>query len=133
MGRMESSWPRPRTACSKAILDGHGQDTERSTVLDIARGAPWPAKYPGRSLGHPFLEQWRGREAELAADDEAKCAYQQAVASGEFPPQPVWASEALDLINDIQPSADLVEALATQAEAALTRAGRHRQSPSGTT
>lgn len=109
-------------AITKAILDGHGQDTERSTVLDIARGAPWPAKYPGRSLGHPFLEQWRGRGAELAADEEAKRAYQQAVASGEFPPQPVWASEALDLINDIQPAADLVDALATRAEEALARA-----------
>lgn len=109
-------------AITKAILEGHGQDTQRSTVLDIARGAPWPAKYPGRSLGHPFLEQWRGREAELAADEAAKRAYQQAVASGEFPPQPVWASEALDLINDIQPAADLVDALATRAEEALARA-----------
>jgi nitronate monooxygenase len=27
---------------AKAIVDGRGEDTERSRVLDIARGAPWP-------------------------------------------------------------------------------------------
>jgi nitronate monooxygenase len=46
-------------AISKAILAGRGEDTERSAVLDIARGSPWPAKYTGRTLSHPFLDQWR--------------------------------------------------------------------------
>jgi nitronate monooxygenase len=110
-------------AITKAILEGRGEDTERSTVLDIARGSPWPSKYPGRSLGHPFLEQWRGREDELAADDAAKQAYRDAVARGDLPPVPVWASEATDLITDLAPAADIVGALATQAEEALARAG----------
>jgi len=44
-------------AAKKAIVDGSGEDTERSTVLDIARGSRWPAKYPGRTLGHPYLER----------------------------------------------------------------------------
>ncbi len=110
-------------ATVKAILEGHGADTERSTVLDIARGAPWPSRYPGRSLGHPYLDQWRGREAELAADTAAQRAYQEEVARGELPPEPVWASEAIDLITDLTPAADLVGVLATQAEQALARAG----------
>jgi len=110
-----------------AILDGRGQDTERSTILDIARGAPWPAKYPGRSLGHPYLDQWRGRETDLAGNEEAKHDYRQAAKSGEFPPEPVWASEAVDLINDIKPAGELVEALVEQAENALARAGAHRR------
>lgn len=38
---------------------------------------------------------------------------------------PVWASEAIDLINDLPYAADLVSALAAQAEEALARAGRH--------
>lgn len=119
-------------AITKAILDGRGQDTERSTILDIARGAPWPAKYPGRSLAHPYLDQWRGRETALAADEGAKRTYHQAATNGEFPSEPVWASEAIDLINEITPAAELVEALAAQAEKALTRAGMHRQTPSDT-
>jgi nitronate monooxygenase len=110
-------------AVSKAIIEGRGEDTERSAVLDIARGSRWPSKYPGRTLGHPFLDQWRGREDELAADNDAKRAYQDGVARGDLPPVPVWASEAIDLINDLPSAADLVGALAAQAEEALARAG----------
>ncbi|MFC0552329.1 NAD(P)H-dependent flavin oxidoreductase [Planotetraspora thailandica] len=107
-----------------AIVAGRGQDTERSRVLDIARGSRWPAKYTARTLGHPYLDRWRGREAELAADHEARQAYQDDVARGEVPPLPVWAGEAVDLITDLPAAADLVATLAAQAEDALNRAGR---------
>jgi len=109
---------------TKAIIEGHGEDTERSTVLDIARGAPWPSRYPARTLGHPFLERWRGREDELAADQDAKRAYQAAVARGDLPPLPVWASQAIDLITDLRSATDLVADLAAQAEEALAQAGK---------
>ena len=108
----------------KAIVEGRGEYTERSSVLDIARGSQWPSKYSARTLGHPFLDQWRGREDELAVDADAKRAYQDGVARGELPPLPVWASEAIDLINDLLPAAEVVTALAAEAEDALARAGR---------
>lgn len=108
-----------------AIIDGHGQDTERSSVLDIARGSLWPSKYTARTLGHPYLDRWQGREAELAADPGAQLEYQAEVARGDVPPSPVWASEAIDLITDRPAAADLVAALAAQAVGALARAGRH--------
>jgi nitronate monooxygenase len=112
-------------AISKAIIAGRGEETERSVILDIARGSRWPARYTGRTLGHPLLDDWRGREAELAADDTAaRQAYRDGVASGDLPPLPVWAGEGVDLINDLPPAADLVAALAAQAEEALARAGR---------
>jgi nitronate monooxygenase len=110
---------------AQAIVEGRGQDTERSSVLDIARGSRWPSTYTARTLGDPFLDQWRGREAELTADPQAQQAYQAAVTRGDVPPLPVWASEAIDLITDLPPAADLVVALAAQAEDALARAGRH--------
>jgi nitronate monooxygenase len=108
----------------KAIVDGHGEDTERSSVLDIARGSRWPLEYTGRTLAHPFLDQWRGRETDLAADPDARQAYQEGVARGDLPPDPVWASQAIDLIRDLPSASDLVSLLAAQAEEALTRTGR---------
>ncbi len=111
-------------AVKQAIIDGCGEDTERNRVLDIARGSRWPAEYPARTLGHPFLDQWRGREAELAADPGARQAYRDGVARGELPPEPVWAGEGADLISALPPAADLVGLLAAQAEGALARAGR---------
>jgi nitronate monooxygenase len=112
-------------AAKKAILEAGGEDTERSNVLDIARGSRWPRQYTARTLGHPFLDAWRGRDDELAASAQAKQAYQDGVARGDLPQQPVWASQAIDLITDLPPAADLVETLAAQAEDALARAGGH--------
>jgi nitronate monooxygenase len=110
-------------ATTKAIVDGRGQDTERSTVLDIVRGSPWPSHYTARTLGHPYLDRWRGREAELASDPRARQDYENDLARGAIPPLPVWAGEGVDLITDVPSAADLVTILATQTEHALARAG----------
>jgi nitronate monooxygenase len=106
-------------ATTKAILEGRGEDTERSTILDIARGAPWPSRYPGRALRHPFVEQWRGQEDRLATDSDAKQAYRDAIATGDLPPEPVWASQAIDLITELSSAADLVATLSAEAEETL--------------
>ncbi|MGI5455196.1 nitronate monooxygenase [Streptomyces sp. CA-249302] len=108
----------------KAIVEGRGRDTERNSVLDIARGATaWSSsKYTARTLGHAYLDRWRGREAELAASAEAQQAYQDDVLRGAVPPLPVWAGEAVDLVTDLPPAAELVARLAAEAEEALGRA-----------
>jgi nitronate monooxygenase len=112
-------------AITKAIIDSRGENTELSRILDIARGSSWPAKYPARTLAHPFLDQWRGREAELNTNPEGKRAYRDGVARGDFPPLPVWAGEAAGLIHDLPSASDLVGTLAAHAEDALARAAGH--------
>jgi nitronate monooxygenase len=111
-------------AVTKAIIEGRAEDTERSSVLDILRGSRWPSRYAARTLGHPYLDRWRGREAELVDDPEARKDYQNDVVRGTIRALPVWAGEAIDLITDLPSAADLVAILATQAEDALARAGR---------
>lgn len=107
-----------------ALVAGRGQDTERNAVLDLARGSSWPTgTYTARTLGHPYLDRWRGREGELAGDPApARAAYAEDVANGAIPPTPVWAGEGVDLITDRPPAADVVAAMAAQAEAVLHRA-----------
>ncbi|MET7398003.1 nitronate monooxygenase, partial [Dactylosporangium sp. NPDC005572] len=104
-----------------AIVAASGDDTERNRVLDIARGSAWPARYTARTLGHPYLDRWRGREAELATEPGALAGYADDVARGAVPALPRWAGEAAGLVTDVPSAADLVPALAAQAEAALTR------------
>jgi nitronate monooxygenase len=107
-------------AAQKAIISaGDIEDTERSGVLDIARGSHWPREYTGRTLSHPFLDQWRHREDELAASSPARNEYRDAVNSGRFPPQPIWASQAVNLITDAPSAAEVVGALTAGAEEAL--------------
>ncbi len=109
-------------AAKSAIIEGSGEDTERSRVLDIARGVHWPHKYTGRTLRNTFLEQWLGREEELVNDDEAIRSYEVAAARGDI--VSVWAGEAIDLITDLASAADLVPLIVRQAEEALERAGK---------
>jgi nitronate monooxygenase len=109
---------------TKAIIEGRGEDTERSRILDIARGAPWPARYPARTLRNAFLDRWRGRETELESDEEAKASFRDAAHRGDLDVLPVWASESIDLITEALPAAELVSLLVSEAEQALMRAGR---------
>ena len=106
----------------RAVVTGRGEDTERNRVLDIARGSRWPSEFTARTLGHPYLDRWRDREAELAASPEARRAYRADVARGAVPPLPVWAGEGVDLVTDLPPAQELVEAMAVRAEEALARA-----------
>ncbi|ANP55723.1 nitronate monooxygenase [Streptomyces griseochromogenes] len=110
-------------ATARAIVEGRAEDTERNRVLDIARGSRWPAEYTARTLGHPFLDRWRGREDDLTAAPHARREYQDALAQGDIPALPRWAGEAVDLIDDLPSAADLVGTLAARAEEALARAG----------
>jgi len=45
---------------AKAILEGGGADTERSCVIDIARGSPWPRRFPRQLPRSPLLLRARG-------------------------------------------------------------------------
>jgi nitronate monooxygenase len=112
---------------AKALVDGRGDDTERSRTLDIARRAPWPGRYTARTLRNAFLDRWRGREAELEASDEVKADYRTAADRGDLSVVPVWAGEAIDLITDLPPAADLVAHITTEAEQALVDAGPIRR------
>jgi nitronate monooxygenase len=103
----------------KALLDAQGKDTERSRVLDIARGAPWPDRYLARTLRNRFLDTWRGREAELLDDAAAQQGYREAAARDDLDVAPVWVGQAVDLITTVEPAGDLVATLAAEAELAL--------------
>jgi len=105
----------------KALLDGHGEDTERSRVLDIARESKWPARYTGRTLRNDFLNQWRNREAELERNEDAITAYRDAERRGDLGAVTVWASEAIDLITESQSAGEIVHDMVADAEATMRR------------
>ena len=115
-----------------ALVEARGEDTERNRTLDLARDAGWPDHYTARTLRNGYLEQWRDREDELRTDSTARQTYREAAARGDLDVIPVWASEAVDLITDLRPAADLVAALAAEAELTIDRlhATRHG-SPDG--
>ncbi|NKY44020.1 NAD(P)H-dependent flavin oxidoreductase [Nocardia cerradoensis] len=105
----------------KALVDATGGDTEVNWTLDIARGAPWPEKYPARTLRNTFIDRWRGRDDELRTDEAALREYRDAAARNDLTAVPVWAGQAVDRITSIASATELVGVLAEETEAALRR------------
>ncbi|WP_329408388.1 nitronate monooxygenase [Nocardia vinacea] len=107
---------------AKAIIDARGGDTERNRIVDIARESPWPAEYTARTLRNRFLDEWAGRETELAADPLARQRYRATAEQGDLDCAPIWAGENVDLIGSLESAADLVRRISTDAEQVLRRA-----------
>lgn len=109
-------------AAKARLVDEGGDATLRTTVFDLVRGLDWPAAFTGRALANRLSDAWHGREAELqrqlAAEQER---YGTAAEVGDISRAVVWASEAVDLIHDLPPAADIVERMVSEAGAALER------------
>jgi nitronate monooxygenase len=114
-------------AAKERIVAASGDKTIRSILFDIARRNVWPAPYTGRVLRNEFSERWRGREAELMqhqADEAAR--YDKARDEGDFDTAAVIAGEAVDLIADIPPAAEVVDRMVKEASALLAGSNRYR-------
>lgn len=104
----------------QALLDARGEDTERNRTLDIARGSAWPHRYPARTLRNAFLDAWRGRDEELRADIRTQREFTDAMARGDLDAAPVWAGQAVDRVTRVESAAEVVAAIAAEAQRALS-------------
>lgn len=107
-------------AAKRRIVAASAGDTVRTPVFDIVRGYPWPREYHGRALRNRFVDVWEGHESALSEAALAeRSAYQAAASTGDVDTAVVWASEAVDLINDIESASALVTRIGMQAQAQL--------------
>ena len=104
------------------LVEAGGDATLRTTVFDLVRGRDWPARFTGRALANRLSDSWHGREAELQARfAEEHRRYAAAAEASDVSVAVVWASEAIDLIRDLPPAAEIVERMVSEAGAALER------------
>ena len=91
------------------VVSASGDATLRTTVFDVVRGYDWPRGITGRALRNAFTAKWHGNEALLKQNliDEKK-RYQEAVARRDFDTALVFAGEAVDLIDEVLPAAEIV-------------------------
>jgi nitronate monooxygenase len=106
-------WATPEALVSprahqRAVQAG-GDDTFRTQVYDAVRQLDWPTEYNERAIGNSFLDVWHGNEAQLAASlPEAIDTFEKAVAAEDFDAAAILVGEAVGLIHDIRPAADIV-------------------------
>src|SRR6185312_15418664 len=96
-------------AAKQRVVDATGDATIRSTLFDIVRRREWPAPYTGRALQNGFTARWRGREAELMHNlGREEAAYEEARQRGDLDIAVLHAGEAVDLIDEVLPAAEIV-------------------------
>jgi nitronate monooxygenase len=100
----------------KAALAASGDDTARSPVFDILRRKHWPAPFDFRALRNGLHRQWEARVDELrGAPDAARADYDAGVAAGDFARAHVTVGEAVGLMHDVPPAAELIRRITSQA------------------
>jgi nitronate monooxygenase len=100
----------------------NGDATIRTTVVDIARKLAWPSRFTARVMKTKFVEDWHGREHELANPEIAEREmqrYMAAMQSGDADNTGVWVGEAAGLIKDVRGAGDLLGEIVRDAEVLL--------------
>ena len=104
----------------RRICAANSGSTVRGIIFDLSRNNVWPAPFTGRCLVNDHARRWIGREVELMQNVAAVAAdYVAAKETGNFDIAAVIAGEAVGLIHDIAPAAEIVERIALEAEQLL--------------
>ena len=104
-----------------AALAASGDDTARSAVFDILRRKNWPAPYDFRALRNGLHRQWEARvDALRAAPDAARTDYDAGVAAADFDRAHVTVGEAVGLMHDAPPAAELIARITREAQGLLS-------------
>lgn len=105
----------------RRICAASNGNSVRGIIFDLSRNNVWPAPFTGRCLINDHARRWMGREVELMQNITAVAAeYAAARAAGNFDIAAVIAGEAVGLIHDIPPAADIVDRIVTEADQILS-------------
>lgn len=97
------------------LLNSLGSQTAASKFFDDMQGLMWPGAVV-RSIRNPILDEWARRPDEWSrVADEVRPVLQAAVDRGDF----VLAGQAVGLVHEILPAAEVVKRIVAEAEALL--------------
>ncbi len=106
----------------QAALDATGDETIRSSVMDIARKLAWPERYTARVLKNAFTDRWHNDIDGLiaVAEDQSK-KWSAAWVDGDVSAANTFVGEITGLIDSIKPAAEILDTIMSAAEAQLRR------------
>ncbi|MFT5505060.1 MAG: nitronate monooxygenase [Gammaproteobacteria bacterium] len=98
-------------------LSATGDQTIRSSVMDIARHLDWPERYTARVIKNSFTEKWHDDvEGLKAVADEEAARWKAAWINGEMDIANTFVGEAAGLIADILPAEECLLSIVNEAE-----------------
>jgi nitronate monooxygenase len=108
----------------QSALRADGEDTERSSVFDVARGLDWPTGWDIRAMRNSFTQTWSrdidGLKQNIAAE---QARFDVAIAADDSDIAPVIVGEAVGFIRAVEPAQDTLHGMISQAEDCLQRLG----------
>lgn len=109
----------------QAAVRGSGDDTERSSVFDIARGLNWPSDWNLRTMRNTFTRQWSADVDGLVQNIEVeKERFEASRMADDTDVAAVIVGEAADLIRCREPAQATLHRMISQAEHRLHRVGQ---------
>ena len=100
-----------------AAVKATGDDTVRSSVMDIARKLDWPERYTARVLKNAFTERWHGDVAGLLAQaDEQAALWREAWLQGDMTTANTFVGEATGLIDGVEPAGTIIQSMIEDAQ-----------------
>ena len=110
LGCVETAWSE--SARQSVIAAGDG-DTIYTRAFDVGLRIDWPTEFGGRALRNSFSDQWHGHETALATDQEAAEEMAKAISEQDTDIAPVWAGQAVSLVNQKKTVAEVIAEFAT--------------------
>lgn len=112
----------------RAATAATGDATLRTRVPDVARGMDWPRPFNIRVMRSVGTENWHGAPEQMSEADRA--AWRAAMAAGDARMATPIVGEAVGLIRDIRPAAQITQGIG-QSAAALLGGAWNRSKPHG--
>jgi nitronate monooxygenase len=106
-------------ALRERIRAASGDETVLTRAFDVAEGAAWPDRWPGRALVNEFSRVWHGREKELQDDADARRLVVEGRRTGNPGTAPVYAGESVGLVTSERSATDVVQEMSADAEKRL--------------
>lgn len=105
----------------QAAIDANGDETLRTTIVDVVRKLEWPDRYSARILNNDFAKSWHGNVDGLKANlEEETQKWQAALAAGDASTANAFVGEVAGLIHAIKPAGDILESIVSDAKTLLT-------------
>ena len=107
---------RNSAAARERITSSDETQTIYTRVYDRVQHKDWPNEFGGRALRNEFVDRWTGKEDDLMREVEAVAQFK--------PEQKIYAGQSVGLIAGSKPAAEIVSALASEAQTRLRIAAR---------
>ncbi len=104
----------------RAAIASTGDDTIRSSVMDIARHLDWPGEYTARVLKNAFTNRWHNHiDGLLENAAEEAAGWKKAWAEGNMDVANTFVGEAAGMIDAVLPAGEIVAQMVSEAEQRL--------------